>query len=80
MAFYDTTPIGRVVNRFSKDIYCLDEQLMSTLRSYLATLANVFSTLIIISSVTPTFLICLIPLVIFYVMQQVYFTVSNATA
>jgi ATP-binding cassette subfamily C (CFTR/MRP) protein 1 len=76
MAFFDTTPIGRIVNRFSKDCYVLDEQLMSTLRSYLATMANVFSTLIVISTVTPMFLVCLIPLVIFYAMQQEYFTAT----
>lgn len=76
MAFFDTTPIGRIVNRFSKDCYVLDEQLMTTLRSYLATLANVFSTLVVISTVTPMFLVFLIPLVIYYIMQQEYFTVS----
>lgn len=76
MAFFDTTPLGRIINRFSKDCYVLDEQLMVSLRSYLATLANVFSTLIVISSVTPMFLYFLIPLVIYYILQQEYFTAT----
>jgi ATP-binding cassette, subfamily C (CFTR/MRP), member 1 len=75
MAFFDTTPIGRIVNRFSKDIYTLDEQLMGSLRSYLSTLLSVFSTVIVISTVTPIFTVCLIPMIIFYGMQQSYFTV-----
>jgi len=76
MAFFDTTPIGRIINRFSKDMYTIDEQLVATLRSYLATLANVFSTIIVISGVTPIFTLCLIPILIFYAMQQAYFTMT----
>merc|ERR1712012_406964 len=33
ISFYDTTPLGRVLNRFSKDIYTVDETLVSTLTS-----------------------------------------------
>jgi ABC-type multidrug transport system fused ATPase/permease subunit len=75
MAFFDTTPIGRIVNRFSKDVYTLDEQLTESLRSYLATVLNVFSTIIVISTVTPIFMVCLIPMIIFYGMEQKYFSV-----
>ena len=31
MAFFDTTPLGRVINRFSKDIYTIDEQIPQVL-------------------------------------------------
>jgi hypothetical protein len=27
MGFFDTTPLGRIINRFSKDIYTVDEQI-----------------------------------------------------
>ena len=30
VSFFDTTPLGRVLNIFSKDIYTIDEQLVST--------------------------------------------------
>jgi ABC-type multidrug transport system fused ATPase/permease subunit len=76
MSFFDTTPVGRIVNRFSKDIYTIDEQLMATLRVYLQTLFGVLSTVVVISGVTPIFTICLIPIIIFYVVEQSFFTVS----
>lgn len=76
MSFFDTTPVGRLVNRFSKDMYTIDEQLMGTLRTYLQTLFGVFSTLLVISSVTPLFLLCLVPMLIFYLKEQSFFTIS----
>ena len=38
---------------FDSDIYVIDEQLTTTLRTYTMTLFSVFSTLFVISSVTP---------------------------
>lgn len=77
MSFFDITPVGRIVNRFSKDVYTIDEQLTTTLRTYLQTFFNVISTVAVISAITPIFTLCFIPIIIFYAMQQAYFTVTT---
>ncbi len=47
---------------------------MSSLRSYLATLSNVLAAIIVTCYVTPTFIIFIIPLIVFYAQQQQFFT------
>ena len=72
----NSTPIGRIVNRFSKDLYTVDEQLVVSGRSYLATMTSVISTIFVVTVVTPKFLFGLAPIFIFYVHQQAFFTMS----
>ena len=73
MAFFDTTPLGRVINRFSKDIYTIDEQIPQTVRSYLGTMAKVISTILYICVITPLFVVGLVPIMLFYYVAQRYY-------
>lgn len=73
MSFFDTTPLGRIINRFSKDIYTIDEQIPQTVRMYMQTMAKVTSTILYISVITPLFLVGLVPIMIFYVLAQRYY-------
>ena len=71
MAFFDTTPIGRIVNRFSRDIDTIDMELPMTFLMGLDSACIVLSTLIVISYSTPYFLVAILPLFCVYLLVQV---------
>ena len=62
MSFFDTTPVGRILNRFSKDQYVIDEALPRTLSMFITMLFAAASVLVVIGIVTPFFLAALLPL------------------
>ncbi|XP_013411118.1 multidrug resistance-associated protein 1 [Lingula anatina] len=73
MAFFDTTPLGRIVNRFSKDMDTVDITIPMTMRIFLATLASVISTLVVITYSTPLFIVVIVPLgILYYFVQRFY--------
>ncbi|VDD89289.1 unnamed protein product [Enterobius vermicularis] len=62
MAFFDTTPVGRILNRFGKDIDVIDQLLPTNFRYFVMCIFNVASTLIIVIVSTPVFVAVIIPL------------------
>jgi len=70
MAFFDVTPIGRILNRFSKDIDTIDILLPMNIRSYVQVSLMVLSTIGLIIALLPMFTVVLVPCVIFYYFCQ----------
>lgn len=77
MSFFDTTPLGRIINRFSKDEHTIDEILPRTFNMYIRVLAQVIATVLIITCSTPFFLLLVIPLFFIYMGVQRYYLATS---
>ena len=71
MTFFDTTPLGRILNRFSKDIYTIDELVPRSLRMFIYMLFSCISTFVVIAVASPWFLAVIVPLLVIYIVVQV---------
>ncbi|KAJ3276179.1 hypothetical protein HDV01_005627 [Terramyces sp. JEL0728] len=57
LRFFDTTPIGRVLNRFSKDIESVDADVMDYMRIFMEKIVLSLTTVVVIASIIPEFLL-----------------------
>ncbi|KAF0697853.1 Aste57867_11493 [Aphanomyces stellatus] len=73
MSFFDTTPLGRIVNRMSKDVYAIDETIPANWGMLFGTVFSVITTICTVIYVTPWFSVVLVPLGILYYVSQRYF-------
>jgi ABC-type multidrug transport system fused ATPase/permease subunit len=55
--FFDTTPSGRIINRFSKDVETIDNSLSSTLKTVLGNVALLIGSIAMVASILPGFLL-----------------------
>ncbi|KAJ2912814.1 hypothetical protein MD484_g7600, partial [Candolleomyces efflorescens] len=77
LSFFDTTPMGRIVSRLSKDQETLDNDLAPALYSFASIIASVFGVVALIFYTFPWLGIIFVPLTIIYYFVSVYYRASS---
>jgi ABC-type multidrug transport system fused ATPase/permease subunit len=62
MSWFDATPIGRIINRFSQDISTIDKEVMSNLRGFIECVISTLQVLFVITLTIPLLLVAMIPI------------------
>ncbi|CAL1286915.1 unnamed protein product [Larinioides sclopetarius] len=77
MAFFDTTPLGRILNRFGKDINTVDVGIASKLQSLVTMIIAIIGSFVVIIATLPIFIAIMIPLAIVYAFIQTFYMATS---
>lgn len=75
--FFDLNPLGRILNRFSKDMSSVDEEIPATVYDFVQTLVVILSSVILTIIINYWIILPLIPLAVAFVYIRRYFLVSS---
>ncbi|XP_033646525.1 ATP-binding cassette sub-family C member 9-like [Asterias rubens] len=77
MRFFDTTPIGRVLNRFSSDTSTIDQRLGATMSGFLSFTISCAAAVLVNAIITWYFIIALTPVFFLYVLLMKVFIATS---
>ncbi|XP_046548075.1 multidrug resistance-associated protein 1-like [Haliotis rubra] len=66
MEFFDTTPVGRITNRFSHDMKVIDDEMPMCMEYWLDGVVNVVTSMLVVVYSTPQTVLVLIPVLYVY--------------
>ncbi|TFK67200.1 multidrug resistance-associated ABC transporter [Pluteus cervinus] len=72
-SFFDTTPLGRILSRFSKDQDTLDNDLSMSMGQFLSTFSAVIGTVVLVFYTFPYLGLLFVPLTAMYFLVQGYY-------
>jgi len=73
MSFFDTTPLGRIIQRFSKDTNALDNILGQSVSSVMSFGLLLFGTIVVMGWIMPILLPFMVPIFAVYFYIQMYY-------
>ncbi|KAL9925478.1 multidrug-Resistance like Protein 1 isoform 4-T6 [Glossina fuscipes fuscipes] len=77
LQFFDTTPVGRILSRFSKDLESVDQTLPIIIDEGIYCAFEVLATIVVISISTPIFLAVIIPIAFLYYFAQRFYVATS---
>lgn len=75
--FFDSTPVGRILNRFSRDIQVIDQDIASSLNWLLYLVIQAIAIIMVIAVITPVFLLGAIVVTFIYASFTVYYLAAS---
>jgi ABC-type multidrug transport system fused ATPase/permease subunit len=70
LRFFDSTPVGRILQRFSRDVEAVDIQLQWSFETTVKALMNIATSLVLILGVMPLMIVVIGPVLFFYYLLQ----------
>lgn len=77
ISFFDKTPTGRLLNRFSHDISIIDFYITKSINSFSSRITLIIGTIILLCILVPYLLFLFIPLSIIFIFIQKYYSNSS---
>ncbi|KHJ99613.1 ABC transporter, ATP-binding protein [Oesophagostomum dentatum] len=77
IAFFDKNPIGRILNRFSKDVGTMDDQLSFVFFEFLMGALNFFGIVFVILLLNPIVFLPTLPLILLFFLLRVVYLASS---
>ncbi|XP_033248599.1 multidrug resistance-associated protein 1 isoform X5 [Drosophila miranda] len=77
MNMFDTTPVGRILSRFSKDVESVDQKMPQVINDCIWCAFEVLATIVVISMSTPIFLAVIVPIALLYYFAQRFYVATS---
>ncbi|XP_038076866.1 ATP-binding cassette sub-family C member 9-like [Patiria miniata] len=77
LRFFDTTLVGRILNRFSNDTQIIDFRLANSYNGFTVSIMQIIASVVVVGIVMPIFLAFVVPIAILYFFLQKYYLAAS---